>query len=305
MQTEHRCCPSCTNQEVALFSKVDGHNVVRCNNCRFVFVDISSEASDAANVYDEGTLQVYYAYQPVHTVAFYDSTLRKLERRLGQDSLRILDFGCGAGMFMRRARARGHSVAGVDFSPYADLARQRFGLEIYCEDLRSCSLPTESFDVIISHATYEHLLDPVGLTKELLRFLKPGGIFIVSGVPSFSNITIQWFKNFYRNGLGHVNHFEKDSLRRLYSQCGIDTFDIRAYGLGIWGLIDAVKGLRAKPGQSWPEFTEELVDRSSLIDRYDDYQPTMVEKFLSWAYTELPPSFISLSLEAWGRKPVV
>jgi SAM-dependent methyltransferase len=304
MQTEHRNCPTCENREVDLFHRVDGFSVVRCKQCRFVFVDISNEDSEAANIYDERTLQVYYAYQPVYTMAFYDSTVKKLEHQTGRESLRILDFGCGAGMFMRRARARGHSVAGVDFSPYANLARQRFNLEIYCEDLRTCPLPTESFDVIISHATYEHLMDPLGLTNELLRFLKPGGLFIVSGVPNFSNITIQWFKNFYRNGLGHVNHFERDSLRRLYSAAGIEVIDVKAYGLGIWGLVDSVKGLRAKPGMSWPEFTDEFASQSSLIDIYDSYIPNISERLLSLAYTKLPPSFISLSLEAWGKKPL-
>ena len=268
-----------------------------------MFVDIDEASSYSANSYPEDILELYYSHETVHTLAYYDTVLQEIENQLPKRALRILDFGCGAGMFMRRARARGHDVHGVDFSPYAEAARQRFGLNIMSKDLADCNIEPEAFDVIISHATYEHLMAPLELTQMLVRYLKPSGLFIISGVPNFTSISIQWFKNFYRNGLGHVNHYEPASLRSLFKLAGLTTIHVTGYGLNIWWLLDRIRGLKVQDGTSWPELRREALPVNGLIDTYDTLQPTRFVKMAAWMYAKLPPLPLSLSLEAWGRKP--
>lgn len=303
MQTKSRSCPVCRTNQADLYSTVDGFDVVRCQRCQFVFVDIDADYGEEINEYKPWMLYAYYANEPIYTMAFYDDSVKTMERLSSPGKLRILDFGCGTGMFMRRARKRGHDVVGVDFSPYAEMARDMFNLEIFCQDLASCAFEKESFDVIVSHATYEHLMDPVGITDNLTQYLKPGGLFIISGVPNFDTLSIQRFKNFYRNGLGHVNHYEKKSLALLFKTCNIDPVKIYGYGLGIWGLIDKVRGLKQVDGASWPDFSETGNVESTMLKDYDIIEPNLVQRTISRIYQWLPPSYLSLSLEAWGRKP--
>ncbi|MEN9281853.1 MAG: hypothetical protein RL594_788 [Bacteroidota bacterium] len=302
MQTKSRSCPVCRTNHADLFSTVDGFDVVRCRECRFVYVDIDADYGEEINEYKPWMLYAYYANEPIYTMAFYDDSVNSIERLSPPGKLRILDFGCGTGMFMRRARKRGHDVVGVDFSPYAEMARDMFNLNIYCQDLASCDIELESFDVIVSHATYEHLMDPVGITKELLKYLKPGGLFIISGVPNFSAFAIQVFKNFYRNGLGHVNHFEKESLSLVFQTCGIEPIRIYGYGLAIWWLIDKFRGLKTRENSSWPDFSETGALETKMLRDYDVIEPSLLQRIISRAYQHAPPAYLSLSLEAWGRK---
>jgi SAM-dependent methyltransferase len=302
MHTSSRNCPICNDNQVSRFANVDGFWVVRCQNCEFVFVDIDEATCNEANVYPEQKLQTYYSYEPVYTLAYYDAIIDTMQNQSLTSKLRILDFGCGAGMFMRRARARGHDVHGVDFSPYSAAASTMFGLNIHNVDIANCTFDLESFDVIISHATYEHLFNPLSITNDLLKFLKPDGLFVITGVPNFNSIQIQWFKNFYCNGLGHVNHYNPASLRRLFVESGLAPIKIRGYGVPIWWLLDRIYTIRSGSVTTNPEVASEKTDSKNLIALYDTYKPTRFERFVSWLYTNAPPSFISLSLEAWGRK---
>lgn len=54
-----------------------------------------------------------------------------------------------------------------------DLDRVRF---IAPAAIESCDLPSESFDVIFSHATMEHISDPDKAVANIARLLKPGGV---------------------------------------------------------------------------------------------------------------------------------
>jgi SAM-dependent methyltransferase len=303
MNTTYRSCPFCRTSNAELFKVVDGFSVVRCSSCQFVYVDIDEASCETANHYTGDLLEVYYAHETVHTMAYYDSLINDIESLHGRRELRILDFGCGAGMFMRRARAKGHDVVGVDFSPYAALARDRFNLNIICADLAESGLDTDSFDVIISHATYEHLLEPLSITRTLTKYLKPRGLFIVTGVPNFSSIPVRWFKNFYRNGLGHVNHFEKRSLTKLFKMCDLSVIKVRGYGIAIWWILDRLRGIRTNPNSSWPVFDGSSFHSSPLLDQYDNLDPSLSARLISKLYTSISFRPLSLSLEAWGRKP--
>jgi SAM-dependent methyltransferase len=266
-------------------------------------VDIDQASCLTANNYTDDLLDVYYAHETVHTLAYYDLLIEDIQKLQGDRPLRILDFGCGAGMFMRRARAHGHDAVGVDFSPYAALARDTFGLNIICADLNDSGLPIDSFDVIISHATYEHILEPLAITQTLTKYLKPGGLFIITGVPNFSTISIQWFKNFYRNGLGHVNHFEKQSLEKLFALSDLSTVKVKGYGLAIWWLLDKMRGVQTNPDSSWPVLDSESFHSSPLLHQYDTLKPSRMARLISRMYMSIQFQSLSLSLEAWGRKP--
>ncbi len=155
--------------------------------------------------------------------------------------MKILDFGCGSGMFMRRARKRGHEVYGLDYSPYSEEAKNLFKLNITSRPLEENNFESNYFDVILSHATYEHLFDPIGISKKLLGYLKPNGLFIISGVPNFNTITIQIFKNFTNNGKGRVNHFEKKTIKLLFDKLNLKTHSIKTYGINIWLFISFIR----------------------------------------------------------------
>lgn len=97
---------------------------------------------------------------------------------------RILDAGCGPGLYARELIARGAEVVAVDGSqPMIELARQRLGpsAEIQHADLNE-RLPfdDEQFDLVVCALVIHHLNDRGGVLREFFRVLQPGGHVVLS-----------------------------------------------------------------------------------------------------------------------------
>ncbi len=114
---------------------------------------------------------------------------RDLEQGLkqaGNRPLRILDAGGGFGFFAQKLAALGHDVTLCDLSSdMLELASQQMtekGLtdRIWLVHCPIQDLPQHisgTFDLIMCHAVVEWLAQPKETLQELLRFLKPGGMF--------------------------------------------------------------------------------------------------------------------------------
>jgi SAM-dependent methyltransferase len=96
----------------------------------------------------------------------------------------VLDAGCGVGYgaaFLARAARR---VVGVDASEEAiAYARRRYtaaNVEFVCADLLALDLPAESFDVVCSFETIEHVADRDAFVRRIAGLLRRDGVFLVS-----------------------------------------------------------------------------------------------------------------------------
>ncbi|MFF7394930.1 class I SAM-dependent methyltransferase [Achromobacter sp. NPDC008082] len=100
---------------------------------------------------------------------------------------RVLDVACGEGYGSRLLADWGASeVVGVDISHDAvKAAQQHFGgqnvsfVQSEGETLLEKFQP-ESFDLIVSFETIEHVTDPVKFLENVKRLLKPGGVIAIS-----------------------------------------------------------------------------------------------------------------------------
>lgn len=100
---------------------------------------------------------------------------------------RVLDIACGEGYgsyLLKQAGAE--SVVGVDISAESVMrARRSFateGLEYVASDAKNLEtlFAENSFDLVISVETIEHVEDPVDFLKNLKRLTQPDGVLIVS-----------------------------------------------------------------------------------------------------------------------------
>ncbi len=101
----------------------------------------------------------------------------------------ILEIGCGRGGFTAHLASRGpKDITAADFSPAAvDLANKLLaarGIDnAHAEvaNIQSMPYPDNSFDVVISPETIEHVADPALAVRELHRVLRRGGrIFLTT-----------------------------------------------------------------------------------------------------------------------------
>lgn len=103
------------------------------------------------------------------------------------DGRRVLDVGCGSGLYAAELAQRGADVVGFDNSAkLVQHARQRAGsrADLRVHDVRNPLdwLGDESVDRAIMALVLHHLEDPVPALRELHRVLKPAGRLVVSTV---------------------------------------------------------------------------------------------------------------------------
>ena len=163
-----------------------------------------------------------------------DRRLAMIEQYAPLEGQRILDTGCGVGMYVRAFRQFSEQVYGIDVDPdkIAEASRELPHLQVAPAE----SLPFEDglFDVVLSHEVWEHVNDDRAAAREAVRVLRPGGRLVVfvpnrlwffethgaywRGVYHFGNIPlVNWLPDVLRNKLApHVRAYTGRQLRALF-----------------------------------------------------------------------------------------
>lgn len=93
----------------------------------------------------------------------------------------ILDVGCGSGWSSYLLAERGYSVSGVDLDTNAFEPTETQDCRFFAGSVLELPFPDNSFDLVTSYQMLEHVPDPELGLQEMLRVLKPGGVFCLVG----------------------------------------------------------------------------------------------------------------------------
>jgi len=108
---------------------------------------------------------------------------------------RILEIACGRGGFSRLLGSRDALVCGADFSASAvAIAKERLishpsladRVTYVQADAQNMPFDENSFDIVISCETIEHVPDPRAAVREMYRVCKPGGTLYLT-TPNYLN----------------------------------------------------------------------------------------------------------------------
>ncbi|MEW5739582.1 MAG: class I SAM-dependent methyltransferase [Myxococcota bacterium] len=101
---------------------------------------------------------------------------------------RMLEVGCGLGLFLEAARERGWSPRGIDFTPaFVERARAR-GIEVECAAPLEATFLDEQYECVLLLNILEHLYEPVEVLRQVFSALRPGGVVAI-GVPNEGGLT--------------------------------------------------------------------------------------------------------------------
>ena len=201
-----------------------------------------------SRLYTEGEgsvpeLKSYYdfCYQDAPSnplVQLYESWLDELERH--RPPGRLLDVGCGTGLFLAVARRRGWEPCGIDDCDEATThARNHFGLDVWAGQFEDFVDQGRVFDAITGWDIIEHARRPVGLLDTMRRCLAPEGVVGIS-TPNQRSILDLVAGAMYRVSGGrlttplekfyieqHFLYFTPTTLARAFERSGLEVVSLR------------------------------------------------------------------------------
>jgi SAM-dependent methyltransferase len=160
--------------------------------------------------------------------------LALVRRWAGLDAARILDAGCGVGMYTDQFRQFSAQVTGVEIDPAAAAQAGARAPGIVIAPAEALPFADHSFDIVFSHEVIEHVADDRCAAAEMVRVLAPGGRLVLfcpnrlypfethghywRGKYHFGNTPlINWLPNPLRDRLApHVRAYTAPRLRGLF-----------------------------------------------------------------------------------------
>jgi SAM-dependent methyltransferase len=151
-----------------------------------------------------------------------------------------IDIGAGEGAFLAELRKFGfHSICGIEPSsaPIAAAAADIRPL-IYQGIFEKGRFSPARFSLITCFQTIEHVPDPLALSREACRLLKPGGMFCLVGHNRRALSARVLGRKSPIFDLEHLQLFSHRSIRRLLTAAGFERIESRSlwnsYPLRYW-----------------------------------------------------------------------
>ena len=169
------------------------------------------------------------------------------------DGRRILDAGCGVGMYTEQFRRFSPQVVGVEIDlRAAGQARSRI-LDIAAAAAEALPFADGSFDVVFSHEVIEHVADDRVAAAEMVRVAAPGGrivIFCPNRLYPFETHGHYW-RGHYHFGNTPLINWLPDPLRNRLAP------HVRAY-TGGWaaGSVSGPAGARGASRRDLPRLRQ-------------------------------------------------
>lgn len=240
-------CKICNSINLNLkYKRVPGYkinksfSIIECLNCGVCFTSPFLNSSQ------------YKQYHKAHQVAFngagrerdiekyldnkesawlglgYENRL-KIISEIKPDVKRVLDIGCGAGLFLDYLKNKGFIVEGIELSPWGyEIAKYKLGLNIKNELIENLSPPSKKFDVITLYDVIEHTTNPNNFLQVLRKWLKKDGVVIIN-VPNINSAISNSTKELWNKLCppDHTFHFSQESISYLLNRNGYRPISIK------------------------------------------------------------------------------
>ncbi|OAI38624.1 hypothetical protein AYO40_06490, partial [Planctomycetaceae bacterium SCGC AG-212-D15] len=168
---------------------------------------------------EDADLERFYADYPLkqqqltfHERIGYRNRLRWLECHGLRQRDRILDYGCGAGLFVQFLRDHG-------------LPRV-LGYDAFVPEFADPAVLGEPYDVVVSYDVIEHDDDPHDFLARLTSLVRPGGLLVI-GTPNAEHVSLDRISDPALHAPYHRHILSENALVRLGREHGLDTVEVQ------------------------------------------------------------------------------
>lgn len=169
----------------------------------------------------------------INTNYFNRSAREEMLKYIPANAEKILEVGCGEGLFLDLLTRAGKESWGLEINAEAAVEAQKFAGKILVGDFIAMSLsgdlPLGYFDCVVFNDVIEHFTDPWQAVRLVKPLLSPAGV-IVASIPNFRYIgnlveiiTTADFRYREEGGILDMTHFRFFTLKsiiRLFDECG-------------------------------------------------------------------------------------
>jgi SAM-dependent methyltransferase len=207
------------------------YHVVRCSSCGLLYRNPGIRPERLGDLYagDYGSFLTgrYAKRRRARYALVLDSFAPLFDDGRGR---RLLDFGCGAGIFLELAHQRGFDGYGVDLSPDAvERARSRPGganTHVGAPD-EVPAIAAGGFDVVTMWSVLAHLPRPVEDFTTARRLLKPDGVLLVLTVNANSLLLKANGSRWGGFTPNHLKFYSPTTLPLLTEKAGFEALVLR------------------------------------------------------------------------------
>jgi 2-polyprenyl-3-methyl-5-hydroxy-6-metoxy-1,4-benzoquinol methylase len=181
-------CPSCENSGAKKYQYAEG-SILICNKCQLqwtYYCNGFTRADHASELQERARKQFHSFYMKSCSIANpknyepYISFFSYIYRLNSRKSLRILDIGCGSGMFMKECLRRGIDVYGVEADSSLESSMPKELKErIIFSRIENVIEFNRSFDVVTFWDSFEHIPESFSVLDSLRSALNPDGMIFL------------------------------------------------------------------------------------------------------------------------------
>jgi len=223
-----RACPLCGTDDGQLLFVKEAFRHLRCNSCGMVYV---------SPVLRVEHLHSFYLGEESYSQVLCNSTQRLMDWKKFQYGLdlietyvpdrgKLLDVGCGPGVFLEAARERGWEIQGVEFNKWCGGRLRELGIEVIDVPLEEANLAAKSYTCVTLWDVLEHITNCRAFLDVIRRILVPNGMVVLQ-VPNINSFVSRVLheKSATFSGDSHVNLFSAATLTRLLETAGFQMLE--------------------------------------------------------------------------------
>jgi len=206
---------------------------------------------------------------------------------------KMLDVGCGPGLFLIEAKKRGWEVYGTEFTDKQLAYLKDKGINTLKGKLTNNSFEDGLFDVIISSEVIEHINNPVEEMQQFHRLLRKGGLVYIT-TPNFNALERYLLKGDYEiiEYPEHLSYYTPTTINLLLTNNGFEKLKITTTGVSIARIK---KSLKRKNNES----TELVASDETLREQLETGYKRHIKSFINGMLNFLG---IGNSLKVWYVK---
>ena len=218
-------CNFCGSDQYRSIGKELFFDIRECLGCGLVYVSPQPSAQELDKFYEAMYPDGEETTTQARSLGYIEPHLRRIVLERKPDVNRLLDAGCGYGLFLKHMEDLPLELTGIEVSETA-VAYCRGNVPkatIHQGAVADIELPPESQDCITMIAALEHAKDPRAILERLRGWLAPGGLLVVQVPYSAPFLRIKrWipFLPITMAAPAHLFDFPPRILRSYFQEAG-------------------------------------------------------------------------------------